>query len=116
MAGSANFCAGSIVQSASLVPGFDLTGDGMNAWPANATAARVKALNELPTMDSGLAVVQAANKVRQDAVGPRSGAGPDACGSTIALGKSLRTQGWGPQRVSSDDGRPAAEVHRADPT
>ena len=28
MAGSAIFCAGSIVQSASLVPGFDLTGVG----------------------------------------------------------------------------------------
>ncbi len=68
MAGSAIFCAGSIVQSASLVPGFDLTGDGMGAWPASAAAARVKALNELLTMDSGLAVVQAANKVRQDAV------------------------------------------------
>ncbi|NRF67407.1 DUF1501 domain-containing protein [Aquincola sp. S2] len=68
MAGSALFCAGNVVQSASLIPGFDLSADGMSAWPDSAAAAKRNALNQLLTMDSGLALVQAANKVRQDAI------------------------------------------------
>jgi len=68
MSGSALFCTGNIVQSASLIPGFDLSPDGMNAWPASATAARKQALQEILTFDTGLAMVQAANKVRQDAI------------------------------------------------
>ncbi len=68
MAGSALFCTGNIVQSASLIPGFDLSLDGMTAWPASAAAAKAQALQEIITLDSGMAVVQAANKVRQDAL------------------------------------------------
>ena len=68
MSGSALFCAGNIVQSASLIPGFDLTPNGMSAWPASATAARQQGLQEVLTFDTGLALVQAANKVRQDAI------------------------------------------------
>lgn len=66
MAGSALFCTGNIVQSASLIPNFDL--DGMTAWPASAAAAKMQALQEIITLDSGMAVVRAANKVRQDAL------------------------------------------------
>ena len=68
MAGSALFCAGNVVQSASLIPGFDLTLNGMTAWPDSATAARTQALQEILTFDTGLALVQSANKVRQDAI------------------------------------------------
>jgi uncharacterized protein (DUF1501 family) len=68
MSGSALFCAGSIVQSASLIPGFDLTLDGMSAWPASAAAARATALQEILTFDTGMSLVQSANKVRQDAL------------------------------------------------
>jgi uncharacterized protein (DUF1501 family) len=68
MTGSALFCAGNVVQSASLIPGFDLTMDGMSAWPASAAAAKMQALQELITFDTGLALVQSANKVRQDAI------------------------------------------------
>ncbi len=67
MAGSALFCAGATVPSASLIPGFDLAADGMSAWPDSAAAARRNALAQILTLDSGLALVQAANKVRQDA-------------------------------------------------
>jgi uncharacterized protein (DUF1501 family) len=68
MAGSALFCTGATVPSASLIPGFDLSGDGMTAWPDSATAAKRTALNQILALDSGLALVQAANKVRQDAI------------------------------------------------
>lgn len=68
MSGSALFCAGSVVQSASLIPGFDLTMNGMSSWPASASAARTQALQEVLTFDTGLAMVQSANKVRQDAI------------------------------------------------
>jgi uncharacterized protein (DUF1501 family) len=68
MSGSALFCTGNVVQSASLIPGFDLSLDGMSAWPASATAARQQALQEILTFDTGLALVQAADKVRQDAL------------------------------------------------
>ena len=68
MAGSALFCTGASVPSASLVPGFDLGADGMSAWPASAATAKATALNEILALDSGLAIVQAANKVRQDAI------------------------------------------------
>ena len=66
MSGQQIFCTGNIVQSASLIPGYDMTPYGMNIWPPTAGAARQAALQQVLTMDSGLAVVQAANKVRQD--------------------------------------------------
>lgn len=68
MSGPALFCTGNIVQSASLIPGFDMSLYGMDLWPASAATARKQALQEILTLDSGLAVVQAANKVRQDAL------------------------------------------------
>jgi uncharacterized protein (DUF1501 family) len=66
VAGSALFCTGDIVQSTSLLPGVDLSTDGLLAWPATAAAARSQALQEILTFDSGLALVQAANDVRRD--------------------------------------------------
>jgi uncharacterized protein (DUF1501 family) len=68
MSGQALFCAGSVVQSASLIPGFDLSANGLSAWPASAAAARSQGLQEVITFDSGLTLVQSANKVRQDAI------------------------------------------------
>ena len=94
MAGNALFCAGSVVQSASLIPGFDLTADGLTAWPDSAAAAKKNALNQILTMDSGLALIQAANKVRQDAVTLNSllgGAGA-ATVSTAFPGTSIGQQ------------------------
>ena len=67
LSGPALFCTGGVVQSASLVPDYDLSIYGMDLWPATAAAARRTALQELLTFDSGMAMVQAANKVRQDA-------------------------------------------------
>jgi len=66
MAGSALFCSGNVVQSTSLIPGFDLGADGLAAWPASAAAAKVQALQEIVTFNSGLSMVQAANDVRAD--------------------------------------------------
>lgn len=68
VAGSALFCSGNAVQSTSLLPGFDLTADGLTAWPDSAAAAKRQALQQILTFDSGLAMVQAANRVRQDAL------------------------------------------------
>ncbi len=68
LSGSALFCAGNVVQSASLIPNFDLTLNGMSTWPQSATAARQQGLQEVLTFDTGLALVQSANKVRQDAL------------------------------------------------
>lgn len=68
MSGQQIFGAGEAVQSASMIPGYDMSPSGMNIWPAGAAAARQQALQEILAMNSGLAVVQAANKVRQDAI------------------------------------------------
>ena len=65
-AGSSLFCSANIVQSTSLIPGFNLAGDGMGAWPASAAAAKAKALQEIVSFNSGLSLVQAANEVRAD--------------------------------------------------
>ena len=67
-AGHALFCTGNVVQSASLLPGFDLDPSGMNLWPPSASAARLNGMQQVLEFDSGLALVQAANNVRKDAV------------------------------------------------
>ena len=67
-AGPALFCAGNVVQSTSLIPGFNLSADGLTAWPASAAAAKAKALQEIVTFNSGLSMVQAANDVRADGI------------------------------------------------
>ena len=68
MAGQQIFCKGNAVQSASLIPGFDMQLNGMAMWPPEAAAARVQGLQAVLALDSGSVLVQAANKVRQDAV------------------------------------------------
>lgn len=68
-AGQQIFGTGNIVQSASLIPGYDMDPAGMNVWPASASAERKAQLQQILTMDSGMAMVQAANHVRQDAIG-----------------------------------------------
>ena len=68
MSGPALFCTGNQVQSASLVPGFDMNLYGMSFWPQTSADARQLGYQEILGLDSGLAVVQAANKVRQDAL------------------------------------------------
>jgi uncharacterized protein (DUF1501 family) len=67
MDGSALFCAGASVPAASLLPGFDLTAYGMNPWPQSAATARQQGLQQILTLDSGVQLIQSANKVRQDA-------------------------------------------------
>ena len=67
LSGPQLFCKGNVVQAASLYPGFDLSLNGMNYWPASASAARQAALQEVLTFDSGLTLIQGANRVRQDA-------------------------------------------------
>lgn len=68
MSGPQLFCAGTAVQSASFIPGFDMEPYGMTMWPSSAAAARLQGLQEVISMDSGLAIIQAANKARQDAM------------------------------------------------
>lgn len=68
IAGPALFCAGSVIQSASLLPGFNLDPSGMSLWPASAGTARLNGLQQLLQLDSGLALVQSANKARKDAL------------------------------------------------
>lgn len=68
ISGPALFCAGQIVQSASLLPGFNLDMSGMQLWPQAAADARRTGAQQVLEFDSGLAMVQAANKVRKDAI------------------------------------------------
>lgn len=68
ISGPALFCTGNAVQSASLVPGFDLSLNGMNLWPQSAADAKKAAFQELLTFHSGLTLVQQANKVMSDAM------------------------------------------------
>ena len=67
MSGPALFSKGNIVQAASLIPGFDMQLYGFNPWPAAAAQARQTALQSILKLDSGLTMIQAADKVRQDA-------------------------------------------------
>ncbi|WP_031499436.1 DUF1501 domain-containing protein [Bryobacter aggregatus] len=68
MSGQQLFGTGNVIQSASLIPGYEMAPSGMNVWPATAAAARQAALQQILTMDSGLSIVQTANHVRQDAM------------------------------------------------
>ena len=68
MAGPSLFCTGSAVQAASLIPDFDMNLYGMDMWPSSAAAARMAGLQSVLTFDSGMQMIQSANKVRQDAV------------------------------------------------
>jgi uncharacterized protein (DUF1501 family) len=67
ISGPVLFGTGNAIQSASLYPGFDLSASGMNAYPNSAAVARTQALQEILALNSGLTMVQEANRVRQDA-------------------------------------------------
>lgn len=93
ISGPALFCTGKIVQSASLLPGFNLDVDGMNLWPQSAADARKTGLQQILEFDSGLALVQAANHVRQDALALNSLlTGSSATLATTFPGTSLGNQ------------------------
>lgn len=66
--GPALFCTGSVVQSASLLPGFNLDVNGLQLWPQSASDARKLGIQQVLEFDSGLALVQSANKMRKDAL------------------------------------------------
>lgn len=68
ISGPALFCSGNVVQSASLLPGFNLDPSGLQLWPKSAADARKLGLQNLLELDSGIALVQAANQVRKDAL------------------------------------------------
>ncbi|MBX7207488.1 MAG: DUF1501 domain-containing protein [Verrucomicrobiaceae bacterium] len=68
LAGPSLFCTGATIRTSSLFPGFDLDMAGMNLWPASATTARYQGVQNVITFDSGLKLVQAANKSRKDAM------------------------------------------------
>ena len=68
ISGPALFCSGNVIQSASLFPGFNLDFSGLQLWPQVAADARRNGIQQMLQFDSGLTLVQAANKVRQDAL------------------------------------------------
>lgn len=68
VAGPALFCTGTVIRSASLLPAFNLDASGMSLWPQSAATARMNGYQQVLEFDSGLALVQAANKVRKDAI------------------------------------------------
>ncbi|MBL9174581.1 MAG: DUF1501 domain-containing protein [Verrucomicrobiales bacterium] len=91
--GPALFCTGGIVQSASLLPGFDLDVSGLNLWPQSASDARRTGIQQLLEFDSGLALIQSANKVRKDALALNAMLrGNSATVSTAFPGTSLGDQ------------------------
>ncbi len=67
LSGPQLFSTGKVVQSASLIPDFQMNFAGRGIWPPAASDARMTALQEIFALDNGLAIVQAANKVRRDA-------------------------------------------------
>jgi hypothetical protein len=52
MDGPQLFCRGNAVQSASLIPGFDMQPYGLNVWPDSASKARSQGLQEVLAFDS----------------------------------------------------------------
>ena len=68
MSGQQIFTTGSVIQSASLIPGYDMSPAGFNTWPASLATARQQQLQQILSMDSGMALIQSANDVRKDAL------------------------------------------------
>lgn len=66
--GAAIFCTGSVIQAASLYPGFTLGLNGIGNWQQSIAGANTKALNEILAVDLGVSLTQTANKVRKDAI------------------------------------------------
>ena len=68
VSGPALFSKGNIVQSASLIPGFNMQLNGFTTWQPAVGQTRQAQYQSLLTFNSGLTMIQAANKVRQDAI------------------------------------------------
>lgn len=68
MAGTALFCTGNQIQSASIQPGNYLAQNAMTFWPQSAADARAQAQKEIATTASGNQMVDAANKTMADAL------------------------------------------------
>lgn len=93
IAGPALFCTGNVVASASLLPGFNVDISGMQMWPQSAADARKAGLQQVLEFDNGMALVQAANHVRKDAVALNTMlAGASATVNTPFPGTSLGNQ------------------------
>jgi uncharacterized protein (DUF1501 family) len=68
VAGPALFSKGNVVQAASLIPGFNMQLNGFTTWQPQVGQTRQAQYQSILTMNSGLTMIQAADKVRQDAV------------------------------------------------
>jgi len=68
VSGPAIFSKGNVVQSASLIPGFDMQLNGFSTWQPQVGQSRQAQYQSILTLNSGLTMIQAADKVRQDAV------------------------------------------------
>jgi uncharacterized protein (DUF1501 family) len=68
VSGPALFAKGNIVQSASLIPGFNMQLNGFTTWQPQVGQTRQAQYQSILTLNSGLTMIQAADKVRQDAV------------------------------------------------
>ena len=68
VSGPALFSKGNIVQSASLIPGFNMQLNGFSTWQPAVGQTRYAQYQSMLTFNSGLTMIQAADKVRQDAV------------------------------------------------
>ena len=68
IAGPALFCTGSSIQSAALLPGFNLDLAGTQLWPQAAADARKLGFQQMLQFDSGISLIQAANQSRKDAL------------------------------------------------
>ena len=68
IAGPALFCTGSSIQSAALLPGFNLDMAGTQLWPQAAADARKLGFQQMLQFDSGISLIQAANQSRKDAL------------------------------------------------
>jgi uncharacterized protein (DUF1501 family) len=68
VSGPALFSKGNIVQSASLIPGFNMQLNGFTTWQPAVGQTRQAQYQSLLTFNSGLTMIQAADKVRLDAI------------------------------------------------
>jgi uncharacterized protein (DUF1501 family) len=68
VSGPALFSKGNIVQSASLIPGFNMQLNGFTTWQPAVGQTRNAQYQSILTFNSGLTMIQAADKVRQDAI------------------------------------------------
>jgi uncharacterized protein (DUF1501 family) len=68
MSGTAIFCTGANVQSASLQPGNFLDQNAMTLWPASAAQARATAQQQIIAPNGGNQMIQAANNVMAGAL------------------------------------------------